>query len=587
MKELIVDLFAGGGGASLGIERALGRGPDIAVNHDAAALTMHAANHPGTTHVTEDVWKAKPEALCGGKPVGLLWLSPDCRHFSRAKGGKPCSPRIRSLAWVAIHWAKRVRPRVIVLENVREFRDWGPLLADNKPCPRRKRQTFRRWSSTLRNLGYALEFRVLDAADYGAPTHRRRLFMIARCDGQPIIWPEPSHGDPAKLSQPGLFGAPLQPWRTAAECIDWSIPCPSIFDRAKPLAPKTLKRIAAGLKRYVLDNPKPYIVRVAHGDGAGTTARWGNPTHETGSPLPTVTGSNDFALATPIVAKLRGESNGSPADAPLPTITSGAGAARPAGAAHALGVIAPILAHLTHGGERRAHEATEPLPTVTGANRGEVVLVAPTLAQVGYSERDGQQPRALDIDAPLGTVVGAGKHALVSAFLSQFRGTNAGEGDPTEPIPSLTAGGQHVGVAAALLVRNNHGEKQSSGIEEPAQTVTSQTNKAGLVYAFLSSFYGNDKHGSAADAPLRTATAKDRHGLVIVQVDGVPHVIVDIGLRMLTPRELARAQGFPDSYILTGSKSNQVAKIGNSVCPDVAEAIVAANFGRAAGRATA
>ena len=547
-----------------------------------------------------------------------------------------------------------MRPRVIVLENVREFRDWGPLLANNRPCPKRKGQTFRRWASTLRNLGYAIDFRVLDAADYGAPTHRRRLFMIARCDGAPIVWPEPTHHDPKRCERVTKLAPEvvLQPWRTAAACIDWSIPCPSIFDRKKPLADKTLKRIAAGLKRYVLDNPKPFIVRyntekspgdnrcepidepastldtqnrlavampyvtrVAHGDGAGPTARWGNTTHGAGDPLPTVTASNDFAiatpllvevhnasgsghravdrpahtvtanpkgggmaLATPIVAKLRGESIGSSPDTPLPTITSGAGTARPAGAAHALGVIAPILAHLTHGGERRAHELTEPMPTVTGANRGEVALVAPTLAQVGYSERDGQQPRALDIEAPLGTVVGSGKHAMVAAMLSQFRGTNTGKGDPSDPMPALTAGGQHVGVAAAYLVRNNHGEKQSSGCDEPAQTVTTQHNKAALVSAFLTSFYGNDQHGGAVDAPLRTATVKDRHGVVIVHVEGVPHVIVDIGLRMLTPRELARAQGFPDSYILTGIKSNQVAKIGNSVCPPVARAIVAANY---------
>ena len=261
--ELVIDNFAGGGGASMGIEAAIGRAVDIAVNHNRHSVEMHQLNHPHTRHLCEDVWDVDPVEATAGRPVGLAWFSPDCRHFSRAKGGKPVEKKIRGLAWVVVKWAKRVRPRVIILENVREFQDWGPLTPDAKPCPKRKGQTYRRWRTQLENLGYATDCRVLNAADFGAPTHRRRFFLVARCDGRPIQWPEPTHG-------PGRGRA----YRTAAECIDWSIPCPSIFltkaeskplGVIRPLAEKTMRRIAMGLKRYVLDNPKPFLVTCNHG----------------------------------------------------------------------------------------------------------------------------------------------------------------------------------------------------------------------------------------------------------------------------------------------------------------------------------
>lgn len=449
-RELIIDSFAGGGGASLGIAWALGRGPDIAINHDAEALAMHRANHPSCKHVREDVWHADLRKLVDGRPVGLLWLSPDCAHFSRAKGAVPVKKEIRSLPWIAVRWASQVRPRVIILENVMELVGWGPLIVQDDgstvPCKQRKGMTFRLFVNRLRGLGYHVEWRNLNAADFGAPTKRRRLFLVARCDGQPIEWPEPTHGDPS-IEQP-LF-AKLKPWRTAAECIDWSIPCRSIFDRPKPLAEKTLHRIALGMKRYVLETAEPFIV--------------------------------------------------------------------------------PI----THNGKRRIPGIREPLPTITTANRGELALVA-AFASKHYGGVVGSSCRE-----PLGTITSRDGQALTAAVINRP--------------------GQH-------------------------------TPRCHKVYAFLAKYFGT-AIGQPASAPIGTLTSKSRYAVVKVEVApgkhepaigvyvaGVgPCVIVDIGMRMLQPRELARAQGFPDTYELTGTKTNQVAKIGNSVAPHVAAAVVGAN----------
>ncbi len=453
MREIVVDNFAGGGGASLGIAEALGREPDLAINHDAAAIMMHAANHTKTRHITEDLWKVDPVAATEGYDVGLAWFSPDCRHFSRAKGAVPVKKEIRSLAWVVIRWAAKVSPRVIILENVREFEDWGPLihqkiggkyqfLPDGSPAlvpdPNKKGYSFRQWAGRLRGLGYEVQWRILNAADYGAPTQRKRLFLIARCDGKPIVWPAPTHASPKKLT------AGLLPWRTAAECIDWTIPCPSIFERKKPLADNTLRRIALGIKRYVLENPEPFIVQVnhsgaefrgqelkeplavvtsKHGYGVvnpflarlGQTGGNGAYVADPGDPLTTITSKAEHMVVTPHITKFRTGSVGSPVSDPLPTVTSGAGSKRPAGAAHALG------------------------------------LVAATLVQTGYGEREGQAPRALDIEKPLGTVVNNQKHALVSAFLAKHFGG-----------PRQTAGQR-----ADTSRRSNHGRSPRPGSSEP------------------------------------------------------------------------------------------------------------------------
>lgn len=538
-SEEIVDSFAGGGGAGLGIMRALGRSAGLAINHDRDALAMYAANHPETKTILEDVWRARlAEAV--ETPVGLLWASPDCKHFSRAKGGKPVDKNIRSLAWIVVRWVEQLRktdrhPRVIILENVREFADWGPLLPGwrcqeckwrgtegqaklartRRRCPRcnslklkamtveckktggvvpamipdpdRKGLTFKRWVGRLRNLGYQVQWRNLNAADYGVPTHRRRLFLVARRDGQPIVWPEPTHCDPKKVEATPLF-APQKPWRTAAECIDWDLPCPSIFDRKRPLAEKTQKRIAEAIRRYVLENPMPYIVRCAHGNDG----RWGSGNHSLDEPLPTVTGSKDYAL------------------------------------------MSPTLMQLTHGG--RLVDPGNPLPTITSAHRGEI--------------------------------------ALVTAFLVKHFGGVIGVPIDT-PLPTTTMRATQNQIVTASLIHMNHGEKQWNSVEEPLRTITTG-NHAALVYAFLIRYFGTAV-GQHVTEPLYTITGKDRFGLVTVTIAGELWAIVDIGMRMLTPRELARAQGFDESYILTGTKTSQVARIGNSVPPPLAEAMVRAN----------
>ncbi len=558
-RSLIVDGFAGGGGASLGIKLATGRSPDIAVNHDAASIRMHEANHPETLHVLEDIWKARLRELVGGRPVGLLWLSPDCKHFSRAKGAKPVSKHIRSLAWVACRWAKQVRPAVIILENVREFEDWGPLLPQweckscewrgtegqttlarsrrrcpacdsvridptmrSVPDPGKKGWTFRRFVGRLRALGYNVQWKTLNAADYGAPTHRRRLFLVARCDGLPITWPDATHTSPEKAGA-DLFGE-TKPWRTAAECIDWSIPCPSIFERKKELAPATLRRIALGFKRYVLENPRPYIVRCAH----GANGRWGDGTQNPDVPLPTITGSNDCA------------------------------------------VVGVTVAPVTHKGERRCPSVEEPLATITTAKRGEqMVVTAHVSRQFG-----GSVGSDLECPLPTTTAGGGGKSALVAAFMAKHFGGVVGVNIDT-PLPTTTAIATQNQIVAANLVHLNHGAKQWSGCDEPLRTQTT-ANHAALVYAFLVRYFGT-AIGQHCTEPLFTVTGKDRFGLIVVEIRGEPYVVVDIGMRMLRPRELARAQGFPEQYVLTGNKTEQVGRIGNSVCPQVAAAIVAAN----------
>ncbi len=494
--ELVIDLFAGGGGASTGIEQAIGRHVDVAVNHDPEAVSLHEVNHPQTRHYVSDVFEVDPLAVTHGRQVGLLWASPDCKHFSKAKGGKPVSKRVRGLAWVVVKWAKLCRPRVICLENVEEFQTWGPLAADGRPCPERKGSTFQRWVGQLRNLGYEVEWRELRACDFGAPTIRKRLFLVARCDCQPIVWPVATHGAPDSL---GVKQKKLKPWRTAADCIDWSIPAPSIFERERPLAEATLRRIAHGVMRYVVNAASPYIVRLGH------------------------TGHGDGG-------KVRG------VDAPLSTITT----------------------------------------------KAEHLLCSPTLVQTGYGERDGQAPRVPGLDKPLGTVVAGGsKHALVAAFLAKHY-TGVVGSDLTAPIGTVTTQDHHSLVAASIVgCGGRAGQSRPRGIDEPVQTLTAKAD-ACVVSAFLSAYYGSDQD-TPLDDPMHTVTTKPRFALVTVA--GQQYAIADIGMRMLQPRELYTAQGFPASYVIdrghdgrTLPKDAQVRMCGNSVCPPLARALVAANY---------
>ena len=458
--EIVVDNFAGGGGASTGIEAALGRAIDVAVNHDPAAVAMHAANHPHTNHLCQSVWSVHPrdatrDASGKARPIGLAWFSPDCKHFSKAKGGKPVERHIRDLAWVVIRYAalpKLERPRVIMLENVEEFRDWGPLVTtdDGKlmPCPLQKGVTFRRWVARLKSLGYQVDWRELRASDYGAPTIRKRLFLIARCDGLPIVWPKPTHGPK---------GSGLLPYRTAADCIDWAIPCPSIFERKKPLAENTLKRIARGVKRYVIDAAEPFIVPVTH---HGDTR-----VHPTSEPLRTITTAQrgEMALVVPTVVGCGGR----------------AAQSRP------------------RGGD-------EPLATMTA--KADACLATATLIQTGYGEREGQAPRSLDIEKPLGTVVAGGvKHALVVPHITKFRANSTGHGID-EPMHTVTA---------------------NSFIKRPGGSAP-----IGLVSAHLSAYYGEGSGGTdrsaSLDDPLRTQTTENRHAVVaafLAQHNGVYLVV--------------------------------------------------------------
>jgi DNA (cytosine-5)-methyltransferase 1 len=461
---LIIDTFAGGGGASEGIRAALGRGPDVAINHDADAVGLHAATHPETLHYCRNVWQCDPYEVvreCGrGKRVALLWASPDCKHFSKAKGAKPVKRSIRDLAWTVVLWAKRARPEVIILENVEEFRDWGPLVDAGgglwRPCPEREGETFTRWVADLKRVGYRVDWRELRACDYGAPTIRKRLFVIARCDARPIVWPEPTHGRP---DHSDVIAGRLQPWRTAAECIDWSLPTPSIFltredGRAigvkRPLEDATMRRIAAGVMKFVVTAAKPFIAPITHSGGAGRV--------------------------------------------------------------HAL-----VSAFLT-----------------------------------GCGGRAGQSPPR-PMDAPWSTLTTKADGVLVPAFLAQHNGGVIGR-----------------------------------RADDPLSTVTTTGSQQQLVLAFLTKYNGTAV-GQDVGEPLHTCTTHARAGLVTVRIEGETYAIGDIGMRMLTPRELFRAQGFPDSYIIDRTadgraltKTAQIRLCGNSVCPPIAAALVRANVGAAA-----
>ena len=509
--ELIVDNFAGGGGASTGIEMATGYSVDIAINHDPEAIRMHKANHPNTVHYCESVWNVDPVKVCGGHSVALAWFSPDCKHFSKAKGGKPKDKNIRGLAWVACRWAGLVRPRVIMLENVEEFKTWGPLNRSHRPIRKKQGVTFQRFVSQLEMLGYQVEYRELVAADYGAPTMRKRFFLIARCDGKPIIWPSPTHGP--KDSEKVKAGI-LKPYIGAYTQIDFSRPCPSIFDTAeeikekygiravRPLAEKTMKRIARGLQKFILENPEPFIVQC------------------------------------------------------------------------------------NHSGERRTQDIKDPMPTITGKHGYGIVkprLVPCTAALIQYhSETGSREARGQSIQDPIMTVDASNRYGLVTAFLHKyFDGGYTGAGaDAKDPLPTVTAWDHNSLVTANLIQMNNHCDGRD--LREPIPTITAGDGHFGEVRAFLVKYYGQGT-GQDIKEPLDTVTAQDRFGLVTIA--GVDYQIIDIGLRMLEPKELYGCQGFPEDYIIdrdyTGKaypRSEQVRRCGNAVCPPIPAALVRENL---------
>ena len=540
--ELVGDLFAGGGGASLGISQALGRDVDFAVNHDPQAIAMHAANHPNTEHFCESVFKVNPCLVTRNQPVGLLHASPDCTHHSKAKGGKPVSKKIRGLAWVVVKWARRTRPRIITLENVEEFADWGPLDENGRPCKRRKGQEFDKFVGQLERLGYVVEHRLLRACDYGAPTIRKRLFMVARRDGRPIVWPKPTL---APADDPRVKRGQMLPYRSAAECIDWSIPCPSIFERKRPLAENTMRRIAKGIQRFVLDTPTPFIVTCNH-SGAGFRGQGLD------EPMKTVTSAYDaHGLVMPFIAKHRQNSTGSASDEPLHTITAGGHQERRPGTGNAMSIVAPYF--VPRHGERdgqapRTRDTREPMPTVTATANGATLVAAFMAKHYG-----GHGTPGADLRDGMSTITAKDHHAVVHAHLLNHKGTARSAREMTDPVPTVCAGATHASVVAALMAP---------------------------YYGSGSGETGRDLRDAAP-----TVTSKDRLQLVTVDIDGETFVLTDIGMRMLQPRELYRAQGFPDDYIIDRGadgkplpKHAQVRMCGNSVCPPVIRALIAANF---------
>ncbi|ECG0360341.1 DNA cytosine methyltransferase [Salmonella enterica] len=638
-NEIIVDNFAGGGGASTGIEMAIGRSVDIAVNHDPNAIAMHTTNHPDTLHYCESVFTVKPKIVTAGRPVALAWYSPDCRHFSKAKGAKPVEKSIRGLAWIELRWGLEVKPRVMMLENVGEFRTWGPLLAgEMRPDPERVGETFKAFVGMLttgipanhpaleeccefleidihseqamrliNGLGYTVEYRELRACDYGAPTIRKRFFMVARCDGQPVVWPEPTHGDPKSEA---VKSGRLKPWRTAAECIDWSIPAPSIFGRKKPPAENTLKRIARGIQRFVIESASPFIVKCNHTSTKTSYDCFRG--QALGEPLQTITKTHGYALAVPHLTPFLAGNGGSeyqakprPLDKPAHTILKQSRAC----------LVAPVITR--QFGASVGHRADEPSATVTAGGGGKSQLTTATLIQMGYGERNGQSPRVLRIERPLGTVTAGGnKFAITTAFLAKHYGGNyTGPGvGLDDPAHSITTVDHHAVVSAHLMV-NNTGHAGGAA-DSPAHTVTTGNHHA-ILASHLVKLRGTCRDGQYVDAPMPTVTAGGLHvGNIetslavneydeeraqqvlsflrkycgedctgLVTVGGVVYRIVDIGMRMLQPRELYRAQGFPDWYVIEHdfrgvkyAKDKQVARCGNAVLPQFAEALVRANL---------
>jgi DNA (cytosine-5)-methyltransferase 1 len=643
--EIVVDFFCGGGGAGTGLEMGLGRAVNVAKNHSPQAISMHTVNHPGAQHFTTDVFEGDPDTECGGKAVGWFHMSPDCTHHSQAAGGQPRKREIRNLSWIGLKWGGKKRPRVISLENVKQILQWGRLIAKRDkatgrvvklsgeiaapgevvpvgqqfliPDPRQRGRTWRRFVALLEGMGYVVEWRVIKACDFGAPTSRERLFMIARCDGKPIVWPEPTHAKNPVKGQ--------QKWKTAADCIDFTDLGKSIFGRKKDLAPATLRRVAKGMKKFLIDNPAPFIVPIANWSGeavqsaseplrtitsypkggafsvvspiiAPATHQGSDRINDPLEPLPTVTCANrgELTLISPVMVgaggpvyaghpvaadkpvgtlmtrshraiaaahlvKFRFDDAGKALDEPLPTITSGGNYQRPAGAAHAMGISTVFMAQMNGGFNTTDAKSIEnPMTTVTNTGSQQQLVAANLVHLRGNCD-------ARDLNDPLHTVSAGGQHhGLVSAFMERAFGGSVGQG-LEDPAPTITAGGGGKSSLVSLTLSPEH--------------------KAGAlrVAAFLISYYGTE-NTSACDSPAPTITTKDRLAMVTVMVKGTPYVIVDICLRMLKPTELYKAQGFPADYIISHgadgkpfTKTQQVHMCGNSVSPPPMAALARAN----------
>ncbi len=634
--EIITDNFAGGGGASTGIELATGRIVDIAINHDPDAILMHKTNHPHTEHLQASVWDVNPVEVCRGRPVGLAWFSPDCKHFSKAKGGKPVSKNIRGLAWIVLRWAGTVRPRVIILENVEEFQTWGPVRR-GKPVKSKQGQTFAKWKQQLSDLGYEIDHRELVAADYGAPTIRKRFFLVARCDGKPIVWPESTH------SKDGADGKPK--WRSAAEIIDWSLPCPSIFESkeqikaqfgqksVRPLADNTLKRVIRGVDKFTIKSGKPFVVQCNH-SGADRI-------QDPSEPMPTVTGKLGYGIVNPCMTPFTMHNNtnaaGTDARDPVNTITSGGQQM----------LITPNLINYKFNNE--PENIGNPLSTITAVGAHE--LITPSLIAIGQT---GGGDRIRGANEPINTQVSKAETCLITPSLIQYHSEqteNVRGQAMTEPIMTVDSSNRY-GLASAQLTKYFSGEDNAQAVNVPLHTATTKDREA-LTLAHVTKYYGG-VDGADAHEPLPTVTAIDHNALALAHVTefkgqdigqdvfrplrtitasigefgtvyttvekyhsgsnlkywpqvrellntycgytladdevlllwiaGTAYFIADIGLRMLVPTELYSAMGCPSDYIIDRDylgneygKTKQVARCGNMVCPPMATAIVRAN----------
>ena len=612
LNEIIVDNFAGGGGASTGIELATGRVVDIAINHDPDAILMHRTNHPHTMHYQASVWDVDPVEVCGGRPVGLAWFSPDCKHFSKAKGGKPVDKNIRGLAWIVLRWAGTVRPRVIILENVEEFQTWGPVRRGH-PVKSKTGQTFRQWLGQLEALGYVVEWRELVAADYGAPTTRKRFFMIARSDGRTIVWPEPTH---APADSPEAKAGTKKPWRSAAEIIDWNLPTPSIFATkeeirerygvaaVRPLARNTMRRVARGVDKFVIRSASPFLVIINHaGEFRG---------QELAEPLQTITAKHGYGVASPVMAPLTMHNNqnavGTSITAPVNTITgTGAGG-------HQMLIIPTMAAIGQTGGGDRCRSMEE--PTHTQVSKAEECVVCPTMIQ--YHTEETERVRGQGVTDPIMTIDASNRYGLAAATLTKYYNGDHNQ-DAAAPLHTITTRDRE-GVTVGRLSKF-YGGVVGAAASDPLPTVTAVDHNA-LQTAHMVKMKGTNLGGQAQD-PLQTITAGGgHHGVVttrivkaepganlqnwpkiraalnefcdyhlehteviLFSIGGAWYFMADIGLRMLTPRELYRANGFPDDYKInrdyTGreyGKTKQVARCGNAVPPPFATALVRANL---------
>lgn len=567
--EIIVDNFAGGGGASTGIEIATGRAVAIAINHDPAAILMHKTNHPYTEHFQASVWDIDPVAVCRGRRVGLAWFSPDCKHFSKAKGAALVDRKIRGLAWITLRWAAKVRPRVIILENVEEFQTWGPV-RKGKPVKKLAGTTFRKFIRQLEELGYTVEYRELIAADYGAPTSRKRFYMIARCDGKPIVWPKPTH------SKTGADGLPK--WRSAAEIIDWSLPCPSVFatkaeimDRyglkaVRPLAKNTMRRIIRGVDKFTIRSGKPFIVQ----------QKFQNAAQNIEKPLTTVTAVGAHELCKPLLAPVTvtntSNSVGGTVGAPVHTVTTAGNQM----------LVTPFLAECNHSGGGHIAPVTDAHKTITAKHTGGIV--APALIQ--YHTEQTEHVRASGLGTPIHTVDASNRYGLTCANLVEYY-TGGRPLDVQDPMHTVTSHDREAVVAAHVV--KFKGDNLGHGADEPMQTVTTSAGEFAVCKVYLAKMHGGDELGywplirDLLNEFCGYTLAEDE--VLLLEIGGALYYIADIGLRMLSPRELYNAMGFPPDYIIDRDyegheykKSAQVARCGNAVCPPVASALVRANL---------